>query len=103
MTNVNTYSIGTNVGFFGDLLTGGISVNYSYSYLNTSSVSNAHGIVRPEDNGKTFNSSISVKDWSANSIIADNCYTLEWNCNSLPLAASVYLIFNTFSISSYIA
>ena len=64
-TNANTYSVSANLGFFGDVPTGGVSGGYSHSTSHTHYHSHTHGTESGHSHTEDHSAAMSVKDWSS--------------------------------------
>lgn len=76
-TNVNSFSVGGNVGYMGGP-TGGISAEHSHSFEESKSHSQSKSSTHSEDTNKTNAASMSVKDWSAYSYLNENSIAPTW-------------------------
>lgn len=64
-SNVNTFGVSISAGFFGELPTGSIGVDYSHGWESGRSQSASQGSANARDIQSTSGNEMSVKDWSA--------------------------------------
>ena len=77
-SNVNTFDVNANVGFFGDSPTGDLGLSYSHSWVRGTSNEASSGGVDTASSNTAFSNAMSVKDWSAYSQLSNDNLSLSW-------------------------
>lgn len=77
-SNVNTFGVGLNLGFFGELPMGGISLNYSHSWIHGHSREDSSNRGHVLESDLSHSNAMSVKDWSAYSDLSKDNKSLTW-------------------------
>lgn len=74
----NSYGVSASLGFFGDLLTGGISGDYSHTWGSSSTSSSATSMGSEQSGNRSNSDSMSIKDWSCNTYVDVQNSTPTW-------------------------
>ncbi len=77
-SQTNSYSVSANIGFFGDLPTGGVSGSYGHSDTKTHSKSDSEGSSSSHGNQLSDEDSMSIKDWGSYAIMDNENQTPTW-------------------------
>lgn len=77
-SETNTFEVSSNVGFFGDLITGGVSTGESDSVTNTSSVENTKGRTSNQNHSTSMSSGMTVKDWGSYARTGPDDRDISW-------------------------
>ena len=76
-TNVNTFGVSANLGFFGGTGTGGIGGSYSHSTEHTHSHDESQGSSHSHSQSEDHSAAMSVKNWSS-SLFQQDQTTIQW-------------------------
>lgn len=77
-TNVNTFGVELSAGIFGELPVAGIALSYSHAWGSETSRQTVDGSNTAQQSERGYGSGMSVKDWSAYSLVGDDDCTLSW-------------------------